>query len=59
MRTLGLNKKLKWLNKLCNWMCEYITGKIISMSVYKTISDGLEKFDEERWYSNNHKGLTA
>lgn len=59
MRTLRLNKKLKWLNKLCNWMCEYITSKIISMSVYKTISDGLEKFDEERWYSNNHKGLTA
>ena len=59
MKTLRLNKKLKWLSKVCDWLCEYISHKIISIAFYKTVDDELERFDEERWYSNSHKGLTT
>ena len=59
MKTLGLNKKLKLLSRACDWLCEYISNKIISIALYKIVDDELQRFDEERWYSNNHKGLTA
>ena len=59
MKGLRRNDGLKWLKLIWNRLDDYITNNIISISFYKVVSEDLEKFDEERWYSNNHRGLVA
>lgn len=59
MKRLRINDGFKWLKLIRNRLDDYITNNIISIAFYKAVSEDLEKFDEERWYSNSHSGLIA
>jgi hypothetical protein len=56
MKRLRINKKVKWLTKIWNWLCEYMTSNAISVSFSELVKDEVNRRGK---FDNNQSGLIA